>query len=60
MGIPKDSIVTYESAIKAREYLVVAHGNVVEAAKARKIFGASKPAQVASHVLEPAAQAVAG
>jgi uncharacterized membrane protein len=60
MGIPKDSIVTYESAIKAGAYLVVAHGNVVEAAKARKILGASKPAQVTSHVLEPAAHAVAG
>jgi uncharacterized membrane protein len=60
IGIPKDSIVTYESAIKAGEYLVVAHGTVVEAAKARKILGASKPAYVTSHVLEPAAQAVAG
>jgi hypothetical protein len=59
IGIPKDSIVTYETAIKAGEYLVVAHGTSAEAAKARNILGTLKPIQVTDHVLEPAAQAVA-
>ena len=58
IGIPKDSIVTYETAIKAGQYLVVAHGTAAEAAKARYIFGSLKPLHVSDHVLEPAAQAV--
>ena len=36
IGIPKDSIVIYETAIKAGQFLVVAHGNSAEAAKAQK------------------------
>jgi hypothetical protein len=38
IGIPRDSIVTYETAIKAGQYLVVAHGTSAEAAKARNIL----------------------
>lgn len=56
-GIPKDSIVTYESAIKAGEYLVVAHGTAAEAAEARRILSTSKPIHLTDHSLEPAAQA---
>jgi uncharacterized membrane protein len=59
IGIPKDSIVTYEAAIKAGQYLVVAHGTSAEAAKARTILSTFKPTGVTDHVLEPAAQAVA-
>src|ERR1700690_2135282 len=56
LGIPKDSIVTYEAAIKAGEYLVVAHGTSAEAAKAREILSKLKPLHVADHVLDPAKQ----
>ena len=56
IGIPKDSVVTYEAAVKAGKYLVVAHGTSAEAAKAREILNTSKPAQVTDHVLEPAMQ----
>ena len=58
IGIPKDSIVTYETAIKAGEYLVVAHGTSAEAAKAKNILSTSKPTDLTDHVLEPAPQAV--
>ncbi len=58
IGIPKDSILTYETAIKAGKYLVVAHGTSAEAAKAKDILSRLKPAQVADHVLEPSLQAV--
>jgi uncharacterized membrane protein len=58
IGIPKDSIVTYETAIKAGQYLVVAHGTSAEAAKARNILSTSKPTSVTDHVLEPEMQAV--
>ena len=56
IGIPKDSIVTYEAAIKAGEYLVVAHGTSEEAAKAREILSRLKPLHVADHVLQPTTQ----
>ena len=54
IGIPKDSIVTYETAIKAGQYLVVAHGTSAEAAKARNILSTLKPTDLTDHVLEPA------
>jgi hypothetical protein len=60
IGIPRDSIVTYETAMKAGQYLVVAHGTAAEAAKARSILSTLKPAHVTDHVLQPAAQAVTG
>jgi hypothetical protein len=58
IGIPKDSIVTYETAIKGGEYLVVAHGTSAEAAKAKNILNTLNPTDLTDHVLEPAAQAV--
>lgn len=60
IGVPKDSIVTYETALKAGEYLVVAHGSADEAAKARNILSTLKPTNLADHVLEPAKETVAG
>jgi len=58
IGIPRDSIVTYETAIKAGHYLVVAHGTSADASKAKNILNTLKPADVTDHVLEPAMQAV--
>jgi hypothetical protein len=57
VGIPRDSIVTYETAMKAGHYLVVAHGTSAEAAEARNILSALKPTDLTDHVLEPATQA---
>jgi len=57
IGIPKDSIVTYETAIKAGEFLVVAHGTSDETAKAKNILSALKPSDLTDHVLEPSTQA---
>jgi len=57
IGIPKDSIVTYETAIKAGEFLVIAHGTAAEAAKARNILSTLKPTDLTDHVLAPATQA---
>jgi len=59
IGIPKDSIVTYETAIKAGQYLIVAHGTSDEVAKARNILSGSKATHVTDHVLEPAMQPAA-
>ena len=59
IGIPKDSIVTYETAIKAGEYLVVVHGTADETARAKNILSTFKPTNVTDHVLESSAQTVA-
>jgi uncharacterized membrane protein len=58
IGIPKDSIINYETAIKAGQFLVVAHGTAADAAKARSILSAFKPTRVTDHALEPALQPV--
>ena len=58
IGIPKNSIVTYETAIKAGQYLVVAHGTSAEAVKARNILSTFKPSDLTDHVLEAAMEAV--
>ena len=59
IGIPKGSVLKYETAIKAGKNLVVAHGTAAEAAKSRDILGTSKPSGLTDHVLAPAAHAVA-
>jgi hypothetical protein len=43
IGMPKASIVTYETAIKAGQYLVVAHGTAAVAADARNMPSTLKP-----------------
>lgn len=43
IGIPKDSIIAYESQIKAGKFLVLAHGSPEEVAKAKDLLGASSP-----------------
>ena len=58
LGIPKDSIVIYESAVKAGKYVVVAHGTSQEVAKAKDIMSTLKPSGLTDHTLEPAAAAV--
>lgn len=38
IGVPKDSVVQYQTAIKAGKFLVVAHGSREEAERARDIL----------------------
>jgi uncharacterized membrane protein len=38
MGIPKDSILQYETALKAKKFLVIAHGTTEEISKAKNIM----------------------
>lgn len=56
IGIPKDSVVTYETAIKADKYLLVAHGTDTEIAQAREILGSTNPVELNDHVLQPASE----
>jgi hypothetical protein len=58
IGIPKDSILRYETAIKVNKYLLVAHGTAAEVAKAKDILKTTKPAVLDEHVLGTAKPAV--
>ncbi|MEO8859596.1 MAG: DUF1269 domain-containing protein [Burkholderiaceae bacterium] len=48
-GIPKDSVVAYETAIKADNFLVTAHGSAEEMARAKAILGTLGAARVDLH-----------
>jgi uncharacterized membrane protein len=52
MGIPKDSILQYETALKADKFLLVVHGTADDAAKAKEILSRTKPSEVNDHPLE--------
>ena len=49
LGIPKDSIVTYETTIKAGKFVLIAHGTADEVEKARGILETSGAEQVNVH-----------
>src|SRR5580704_8436860 len=43
IGIPKDSVLKCESALKADKFVVVAHGTAAEVAKARDVMQTTQP-----------------
>ncbi len=49
IGIPKDSIVQYETALKADQFLVMVHGLPDEAIRAKSILGMTNPARIILH-----------
>jgi uncharacterized membrane protein len=49
IGIPKDSIMQYETALKSDKFLVIAHGTAAEVAQAKSILETTGAAQVAAH-----------
>jgi hypothetical protein len=49
MGIPKDSIVQYELAIKTDKYLLTVHGTTAEVEKAKGILETTRPVSVTLH-----------
>ncbi len=49
MGIPKDSVIKYEAAVKADSFLVMARGTAQEMARAKEILGAAKPSHLDMH-----------
>jgi hypothetical protein len=54
IGIPKDSVLRYETAIKADKFVIMAHGTAGEVAKAKEILKTTKPASLDEHSLETA------
>jgi Heat induced stress protein YflT domain len=49
IGIPKDSIVEYETALKSAQFLVMAHGTAEEVATATRILETTGAASIAAH-----------
>jgi len=50
IGVPKDSVVEYETALKADSFLVMAHGTREELSHAKTILSGANPTQLDSHV----------
>ncbi len=58
IGIPKDSVLEYETDIKADSFLVMARGSAEELERAKTILGASNPSRIDVHPgVEPVAAA---
>ena len=49
IGIPKDSIVKYETAVKADKFLVIVHGTKEEVNKAKEIIKSTQPVESEAH-----------
>ena len=55
LGIPKDSIVRYETAIKVGKYALIVHGTMDETTRAKEILNRTNPETLDHHLVnEPA------
>jgi hypothetical protein len=59
IGIPKDSVVKYETALKADNFVLVVHGTDNEVARARDILQTTTPSELNLHLVEPVKEAAA-
>ncbi len=49
VGVPKDSVIHYEAALKADRFLVMAHGPADEMSRAKTILGTVNPSALDMH-----------
>jgi len=49
IGIPKDSIVKYETALKTDQFLLIVHGTAAEVAQAKDIIQTTHPIDFSQH-----------
>ncbi len=49
IGVPKDSVLSYETAIKADGFLVMAHGTPAEVERAKGVLGTTEASSVEIH-----------
>ena len=49
IGIPKDSVVKYEAALKTDQFLLIVHGTAAEVEQARDIIKTTHPVQFSLH-----------
>jgi hypothetical protein len=57
MGIPKDSVIQYEAALKTDKFLLMVHGTAAEVDKARDIIQSTRPVTMALHAAQVVATA---
>ena len=57
MGIPKNSVVQYELALKTDKFLLMVHGTAAEVERAKSIIEGTRPVQVTLHSDDVAAAA---
>jgi heat induced stress protein YflT len=55
IGIPKDSVVKYEAALKTDQFVLIAHGTEAEVAKAKSIMETTHPNSCTLHAAEAVA-----
>src|SRR5580704_17845667 len=58
IGLPKDSVLEYEVALKTDRFLLMVHGTADQAAKAREILKGTHPAKLHTYPLQHAAPQV--
>jgi hypothetical protein len=49
IGVPKDSVIQYEAAVKADSFLVMAHGPAADMARAKDVLGTVHPSSLDLH-----------
>ena len=49
LGIPKDSILQYETALKTSKFVLIAHGTAAEATRAQEIINRTNPEVLDAH-----------
>lgn len=50
IGIPKDSVIRYEAAIRADRFLVIAQGTEAEVTRARSLLAGTHPSTLDEHI----------
>ena len=58
IGVPKDSVIQYETALKADNFLLMAHGPAAEIDQAKAILAAMSPSRLDVHAAGRAAEAL--
>jgi len=53
IGIPKDSVLKYEIALKTDKYLLMVQGTTAEVGRAREILRGTHPTELQTHSLQP-------
>jgi len=60
IGIPRDSVIQYETALKTDRFLVMAHGPAAEIARAKALLGTVNPTRIDVHTATVPAVAAVG
>ncbi len=58
IGVPKDSVIAYETALKADGFLVVVHGDAADVARGKAVLGTTRSTSVDVHTQYIAPQPV--